>query len=412
MNRLNDEYKEDFLEVKKYIEKFSAKGTEQDEALESLLTIYLEAQEEETPVAEIHEVSAKDYAREISEVLPQKKEIDFKKVLKISFFAAAFIGFSIFILLNMSEDHHLKVHGLGHVFISPNEYAVEVKELQKQGIISFDEKYNQKYESSLKSEIYQTEKGITSKGFIKNNGISADKIIISEDENNIFIEMRAKRTFDEFGNEQIISPAFPEHKGLEWRLERGSMTHFRTDGVTIKAGERYYEGVIRDIFINKKGEICFTVKTEFDRGTDNKISGYFSEGNPLELYFGSACSIKWERTAKTPNFSPDNFSFAKEFYPEYRMVILQKATSDGRITSMFEVFVNSENEIVDTESWSQYGWEEDSGVEEMMNNFDDKEISDDRKMVFVDLKYKLESGGFINEILTLTLEDVKYSFDK
>lgn len=45
MNRLAGEYKEDFFEVKKYIEKFSAKGSEQDEAFESLLTIYLEAQE-------------------------------------------------------------------------------------------------------------------------------------------------------------------------------------------------------------------------------------------------------------------------------------------------------------------------------------------------------------------------------
>ena len=412
MNRLVGEYKEDFFEVKKYIEKFSAKGSEQDEAFESLLTIYLEAQENETPVSEIHEVSAKDYAREIAEVLPQKKRLDLRKIFRIGVLAAVFIGFGIFVLFNMSEEHHLEVHGLGHVFISPNEYSVEVKELQKQAIVSFDEEYNQKFESSLKSEIYQTENGITSKGFIKNNGISADKIIISEDENSVFIEMRAERTFDEFGKEQIVSPAFPEHKSSERTLKRGYMTHFRTDGVTIKAGERYYEGAIRDIYINKKGEISFTVKTEFHRGTDNKISGYLSEGNPLELYFGSACSINWERTAKTPAFSPDNFSFAKEFYPEYRMVILQKTTSDGRITSMFEVFVNSENEIVDSESWSIYKWEDDSGVEKTINNFDNKTVSDDRKNLFVDLKYELESGEIVEETLVLGLEDAKYSFDR
>ena len=115
MNRLAGEYKEDFFEVKKYIEKFSAKGSEQDEAFESLLTIYLEAQENETPVSEIHEVSAKDYAREIAEVLPQKKRLDLRKIFRIAVLAAVFIGFGIFVLLNMSEEHHLKIHGLGHV---------------------------------------------------------------------------------------------------------------------------------------------------------------------------------------------------------------------------------------------------------------------------------------------------------
>ena len=94
------------------------------------------------------------------------------------------------------------------------------------------------------------------------------------------------------------------------------------------------------------------------------------------------------------------------------MVILQKTTSDGRITSMFEVFVNSENEIVDSESWSIYKWEDDSGVEKTINNFDNKTVSDDRKNLFVDLKYELESGEIVEETLVLGLEDAKYSFDR
>ena len=94
------------------------------------------------------------------------------------------------------------------------------------------------------------------------------------------------------------------------------------------------------------------------------------------------------------------------------MVILQKTTSDGRVTSMFEVFVNSENEIVDSESWSINKWEDGSGVEKTMNDFDNKTVSDDRKTLFVDLKYELESGEIVEETIALGLEDTKYSFDR
>ena len=81
MNRLDGIYKEDFFEVKKCIEKFSAKCSEREEALESLSGIYLEAQEKGAPISEIHEGTAKDYAKEICESLPKKKKPSLKKIL-------------------------------------------------------------------------------------------------------------------------------------------------------------------------------------------------------------------------------------------------------------------------------------------------------------------------------------------
>ena len=76
MAELNGIYKEDFSKVKKHMEKNAAKCPEREEAFESLLSIYLEAQENETPISEIHEGNAEDYAKEICEGLPKKKHIN------------------------------------------------------------------------------------------------------------------------------------------------------------------------------------------------------------------------------------------------------------------------------------------------------------------------------------------------
>ena len=55
MAELKGKYKEDFNEIRKYIEKTAAKSSEREEALESLSAIYLEAQENQTEISKIHE---------------------------------------------------------------------------------------------------------------------------------------------------------------------------------------------------------------------------------------------------------------------------------------------------------------------------------------------------------------------
>ena len=73
MKNLKGVYKSDFEEVKKYIEKNAANCDERKEAIESLFGIYLSAMENGERVFEIHENSAKEYAAEICEGLPEKK---------------------------------------------------------------------------------------------------------------------------------------------------------------------------------------------------------------------------------------------------------------------------------------------------------------------------------------------------
>ena len=86
MNELKGEYILDFYDVKDYIEKHAKAGEKRNEALETLHGIYLEAQEKETPLSEIHEGSAKEYAKEIVEGLPhmapEKRRI-IKRILTV-----------------------------------------------------------------------------------------------------------------------------------------------------------------------------------------------------------------------------------------------------------------------------------------------------------------------------------------
>ena len=74
MTELKGEYIQDFYKVKEYVEKHAKVGEKRNEAIEMLHSIYLEAQENGTLLSEIHENSAKDYAKEIVEGLPHTSE--------------------------------------------------------------------------------------------------------------------------------------------------------------------------------------------------------------------------------------------------------------------------------------------------------------------------------------------------
>ena len=93
MAELKGEYIYDFYDVKEYVEKHAKTCPERNEAIETLHSIYLDAQENDTPLSEIHENSAKEYAKEIVEGLPHMAP-EKKKIIKrivIAVLAVAFI---------------------------------------------------------------------------------------------------------------------------------------------------------------------------------------------------------------------------------------------------------------------------------------------------------------------------------
>lgn len=102
MAELKGIYKIDFKKVKKYIEKNAAKCSEREEALESLLGIYIDAQENDEGIFAIHRGSPEEYAKEICEGLPAKKQINKKWIFAVAAVIAIVLG--AVLLINPQEE--------------------------------------------------------------------------------------------------------------------------------------------------------------------------------------------------------------------------------------------------------------------------------------------------------------------
>ncbi|MBR3963095.1 MAG: hypothetical protein IKK14_06170 [Oscillospiraceae bacterium] len=117
MAELKGEYIFDFYDVKDYIEKHAKTCPERNEAIETLHSIYLEAQENKTPISEIHECSAKEYAKEIVEGLPhmapEKRRI-IRRVI-IAVFALVFAVLAYF----TSDFYYMKKGGYNYYMKFP-----------------------------------------------------------------------------------------------------------------------------------------------------------------------------------------------------------------------------------------------------------------------------------------------------
>ena len=403
MAELNGIYKTDFDEIRKYIEKTAAKSSEREEALESLLQIYFEAQENKAQISEIHEGTAKDYAKEICESLPKKEKINVKKFVGICAVFAVFTMAAVFFLLNMSDEYLLKKYGFNHVLSSENEYKILV-ELQEHGVISYiDEKYEIQRESAWKSELFVTKKGIIEKGFIQKNGIFADEITVDEENETVFIKMHCEKITDEFGNDQIISPAIPMHKNSEKFLEYGTITHFGRSGTEIRIGEAVFYGVIDDIYVSKNGDIHFTAKSELVSGEISGTKNAAENGEVIEIYFGSICTINWERRENKPFFSFKNLSAKSDFYPEYRSATLQKQ-KDGLTITLF-VFIDRSEKIADSGNKLNSAWDDEIIKEYNTVYASDAIIYEGGEKIGLPVEYELTSGEKISEEWFFTIED-------
>ena len=403
MAELNGKYKEDFNEIRKYIEKTAAKSSKREEALESLSAIYIEAQENQTEISKIHEGTTKDYAKEIAESLPKKKKPNFAKIAGTSAVFSVIVTVAIFLLLNMSDAYLLQKRGFNHVLSSENEYKILV-ELQEHGVISYiDEKYEIHNEPASKSELFVTEKGIIEKGFVQKNGIFADEIIVDETKETVFIKMHCEKITDEFGNDQMVSPAIPMHKNNEKFLEYGVMTHFGRSTAEVRINEAVFQGVIGDVYVAKNGEINFTVKTELVRGEISGTKSAAENGDTIEIYFGSICTISWERKEDKPGFSINNISVAKDYYPEYRLAILEKE-KDG-IAIRIAVYIDRNEKIAGKGNSTASSWDDEIVKKCRTGYAKDAVIYNEGEKIGLTVEYELASGEKISEEWFFTIED-------
>ncbi len=120
MNELKGEYILDFYDVKDYIEKHAKTCSERNEAIETLHGIYLDAQENGAPLSEIHEGTAKEYAKEIVEGLPhmapERRRI-IKRILAVVL-AVAFVLAAYF----TSDYYYMQIGGFNYKMRYPDKF--------------------------------------------------------------------------------------------------------------------------------------------------------------------------------------------------------------------------------------------------------------------------------------------------
>jgi len=90
--KLSGEYLADFNEVTKYLKKYAAKGEKLNEVLDDLSELYSDLEAEGAPLSSVHEGSAEDYAKELSENLPRKKVFFTAKRLLLIFACAVLVA--------------------------------------------------------------------------------------------------------------------------------------------------------------------------------------------------------------------------------------------------------------------------------------------------------------------------------
>ena len=120
MAELKGEYILDFYNVKEYIEKHAKTCPERNEAIETLHSIYIDAQENGTPLSEIHEGSPKEYAKEIVEGLPHMAPEKRKIIRRIAtaVLAVAFVLAAYF----TSDYYYMQIGGFNYVMRYPDKF--------------------------------------------------------------------------------------------------------------------------------------------------------------------------------------------------------------------------------------------------------------------------------------------------
>lgn len=406
---LNDIYKEDFEKIKKEIEKYAKKSPERTEAIENLAAIYEEAQKNSLPLEEIRGDSAEEYAKEIAGSLPEKKKLFQKKTVFAAICCAAFIALSIFVCIMMTDSYQIEKHGFNFIVNNVDKYAVNISENTHQVIISVNEKFEQETESGFSSHITPFEKGYMAEGFMENKGISVDDIYIGYEWENVLVYLRSEMIEKNDGTKCLYSPTKPENlqnlSGKYWYPN-----YYESEKVVINIGENRFTGEIRGSYIAKNGDIRFTVKTHLERGSMEGIEKEIAE-NGFELIFGSAYTIEWEKREGTSSFAFKNLAPAERIMPEYKIIPLQKATSDGFVKVLIGAFFDSDGKIVDLDNWTQGSY--DGPVEDCHTDYADKaRISEDGESVSLDVRYKITGEPEeIKETLVFTRKDVYYNFD-
>lgn len=342
MIELKGIYEADFGEIKKYIEKETAKGTPRDEAIESLRAIYLEAQENGAELSDIRGESALEYAKEVAESLPKKKKANKFLLFGIIVIAAAVVltvaGYFT------SDAYFMEEGGYGFAMRYPGKFDFT-------RIVSGKDEYIGKFTVNELSTA-ETDPELEKFGIICENYLFyGDQSGFDDTQFEMYMVSRVR----DFGEEgmMIFTPVIVSNGEQVW------VEDVKSDGLESTVG-----GALGEIKAYLNGTEYIGEISEYDiSGKDFRYKIHFTaadenadcSGNINRLISGDYVTVEFEKIIRIGwNYLGAKNSFENGMFPifvpysvedekeEIEYIKYYEETSDGAVQVVFRTYYNKE----------------------------------------------------------------------
>ncbi|MBQ4117854.1 MAG: hypothetical protein IJD08_02610 [Oscillospiraceae bacterium] len=278
-NELCGIYRKEFNIIKKYINREVCDCEERVRAIEDLYDFYIDCQNENTDVSQIHSGSIEEYAFEIINGLPKKAyNHKKKKAFVIITIVLVFLGLSFlgstenmtknqgFYYVSKNSDKY-DFHGSGNVF--PDVWKFEVNG----NVFSVIEE--------SKDELYEN--------------VKINKFFMSEDGKTIYLKGKTKALYQEKTSGKILLPIFqlaawePDiHRTFDLVLNYNPDKYvpYDSEPTRILLGDTMYNGKITKYRFNMDGSINFEITFTESHKEDVK--------NPKNLLYINCFFFEWK----------------------------------------------------------------------------------------------------------------------
>lgn len=333
-NELNGAYLEDFNIIKKYVEKHCQRGTDRDEALQSLRAIYLDAQEGAAALEEIRGESAEDYAKEIASALPTKKHAKLTSVLKTALIVVVSFAIGGSVLWLTSDVYAVKMRGYAFVLQNPEKFVISTSKLNPSDVESF---------------LYCSPNGIEKQsGYCEFIGMNFKNIFFDESTKKLTVSVSTdSATSTETNVTEIITPKIPVYD------KENRLLYMVDHGAKIRIGETTYSALIDNFYTSRDGNVCFDLVVNFNIETDPAdIAEYINSGKAVAVFFNKIYKVSYSYigvwAAQNSGSAFFNSPFGTENnYPEplYDFVVVTAETEENIVYEVSLVVDKDTREI-------------------------------------------------------------------
>lgn len=382
MEQLRGKYAVEFYEIKERIQKGAKPGPEREEATENIHSIFLEAQENGTPLEEIYEGSAEEYANEIISGLPHESQQQ-KKKRKIIIRALAVIAV-LMVLFFTSDRWNMHIGGYN--------YYEKYRERFYGAPFYFMEDVNVEYHRGKQDPN------------LASLGIYFDAVRFYDDEH-LEVNMRSKTMMQNFGRYQHYYPSIHYGGGQFYTMNSIGDITAEINGILYIGEPMGVDATGRDL----RYWISFSPADENVDCSGTKRS--FESGEPINFYFEDISRKYWEIKGNIDLLAEGLFPFFVHYKYEpheenpktngdENMRIYQLYTADWNAGAVAWFELNPET--------GEYELAEKSIPRKMNILIENVEYSKpyiDENMLCVEITVCYENGDKITELVKTEIDD-------